>query len=849
MGNNDHSPWGINGLFAAEDGTVYVWGHSSSLGPPALRQYDAHGEYLRTVFPMSAGKEVDAMQAWGINVRPDGSYAPKFNSLTDPSLTTTILDSRIDMARLLSKPEPGRLTFWRQELKPDFCDTWTIHRDGTIDPDASPPGLLIQQPPFKLDRIAPNSHELHAIRGPVFIEYTPDGKSFFVSGLYATTSQYGSIKSITLDDFWRDGQVWKVDSATRTAEVFYALDKSSIPTSRGDRATAYGGGDSNYAALHGLAIADDGSLLVGDRLNQRIAVLNPAGKLVRSIPLAHVDAIALNHKTGALYVTTRWGDYHRRGELRLLKFKDWRTSNQPDEDLLLCETGFPGWGNKRSYLAVCQTEQGSRVWAGFTNIPVRVYGDGDEGLALVKDFSRVPHAQQCLGFERLQVDQQTETVYILDAHDSMWKVADWEQPRFAKVPLETSSIGIDARNRFLFARTLRDGSSSNSVGRIARFHLDEDYSPANYPGTDTNRVTEKMQYQWCFEGNADRGFAIAPNGNLAVAGTPSDGLRVFAGSESQVPWAATKIADLPANSGGVRFDLSGNLYVGYVEQKPVQPLPGFENEKYMAPGFMGRIHKFAPTGTLASGNLFPKPPAGPVHTYDVPCGAYETICVTRSPRFAVDGYGRIYYPTNIAQRVSIMDNAGNEILHFGTYGNRDSMGGLPGELVPTAGIPMAFPNSVDATDNYVYVADMVNLRVLRLKKTFQVVGVGKAGDSKHRRYKVPGAAEQTTEEGTKQAWSSRGPVRGSADLTSWRHRIARDQRGPVGKHGADCRLGTCVTGDSRRTAGDQRGQLAGESLHRFSAAIANGDPQIDLPQVLRRLRQSRNTRTRSDALH
>jgi len=100
-------------------------------------------------------------------------------------------------------------------------------------------------------------------------------------------------------------------------------------------------------------------------------------------------------------------------------------------------------------------------------------------------------------------------------------------------------------------------------------------------------------------------------------------------------------------------------------------------------------------------------------------GAFDTDCITRTPRFSVDGFGRITYPTNIAQRVAVMDNAGNEILYFGTYGNRDSMGGLAGDLVPTKGIPLAFPNSVEATDNYIYVADMVNHRLLRIKKVFK----------------------------------------------------------------------------------------------------------------------------------
>jgi hypothetical protein len=32
---------------------------------------------------------------------------------------------------------------------------------------------------------------------------------------------------------------------------------------------------------------------------------------------------------------------------------------------------------------------------------------------------------------------------------------------------------------------------------------------------------------------------------------------------------------------------------------------------------------------------------------------------------------------------------------------------------------------VDATDNYVYVADMVNLRLLRLKKTFEAIALSR----------------------------------------------------------------------------------------------------------------------------
>ena len=141
---------------------------------------------------------------------------------------------------------------------------------------------------------------------------------------------------------------------------------------------------------------------------------------------------------------------------------------------------------------------------------------------------------------------------------------------------------------------------------------------------------------------------------------------------------------------------------------------GYAREKR----YFARIFKFASTGSMKDGCLYPSPPEKPVKTYEVhlsPIGSdYKT------PRFGVDEYGRIYYPSGIEARVGAIDNEGNQILRFGTYGNRDSMGGLEGDLVQTKDIPMAWPNSVDATDDYIYVTDIINTRLLRLQKTFEL---------------------------------------------------------------------------------------------------------------------------------
>lgn len=720
MGHNDHGPFGINGLELKADGKVYVLGHSSNLGPPALRQYDIHGNYLSTVFPPPAGKDHQQMKGWGINIRLDGTYTPKFNRLTDPSLTTTFLDTgNGGMARLFPTPDTNTLKLWHTSFGSATFDVMSMHTDGTIPDDYADrlPGPLVKSPPLGLGPVQKDSHIVHSLLGPIFTCLVPDRRSFYLSGAYAAKTRYGSILEINIDSPWRDGQIWQVDLQSGTAKVFFSLDEKTIPTTLKDRQAALGGIHS-YAVLHGVAVDQDENVFVCDRLNQRIVVLDRTGKIIREIGVKHPDAISVNPRSGTLYVTTRVGDEHSgRGQVNLLKFPDWRRDHQPTVNERVSSTGYTNH-HKHSYVLVCDTLQGCNVWVAYTEMPVRIYRDDDKGFRLLKDFYQVEDAQRCLGFDRIAVDQSKEEVYVLDDHTSIWKVADWKKPRFFKVPIKSASIAIDSHHRHLYARTLADGSSSYSVGKVARFHLDENYTAANFGNSGTNRLTPSFHHEWCFTGNGDKGFAVAPNGNVAVVGDPRDGLRVFAGSQTQVPWEATTLAKLPDAAGGVRFDFQGNLYVGYWDTQSKTSLAGFEGDRFG--GAMGHIYKFSPTGTLASGSLFPQAPSGPSKTYDVPYGAFDSDCITRSPRFSVDGFGRIYFPTNIAPRVTVIDNAGNEILHFGTYGNRDSMGGLQGDLVPTRDIPLAFPNSVEATDDFVYVADMVNHRLLRLKKRFRM---------------------------------------------------------------------------------------------------------------------------------
>jgi hypothetical protein len=113
-------------------------------------------------------------------------------------------------------------------------------------------------------------------------------------------------------------------------------------------------------------------------------------------------------------------------------------------------------------------------------------------------------------------------------------------------------------------------------------------------------------------------------------------------------------------------------------------------------------------------------------------GARDCHCTYTD--FDVDDFGRAFYPDQGRFRVNVLDANGNEILHFGDYGNQDNCGPDSFVLDPAdkflrprraddpkdIASPHAAPQfafnwiiGVAASDRYVYVTDVVSRRVVR----------------------------------------------------------------------------------------------------------------------------------------
>jgi len=706
MGQGDHSTWCITGVDAKSDGMVYVMGNSCNIGPPTIRQYDPEGNYLKTVFPPPAGLPIDKLNGWGVIKKKDDTYMFEYKDINGPKLSKTLIcGKRAWIANLVPCSAPDKL------LLSNGYRLMTINTDGTIPNDAMSAGHLVNKP--SLFHPEKNVYKIPwKIFGPAFVSPSSGGKHYFLSGIFAGTIKKNRCVGAETTGTWRDGQLFKIDTATREAKVFFALPEKDVIGPRDARGKSPINDTRTYpnAAFHGVVEDAVGNVFLCDRQNKRIVILDKNAKIIREIPVDNPDAIALNPKTKALYITTRFGNYHRKGQLALLKFNDWSVDNKPSVTLPLGKIGtYP----QPSSLSVVSSKGKVFVWVAYTTIPVRVYEDGKTGLKLVKDFYEAG-PQRCLDVQHMTVDPKTETVYFADSFKRAFMIKDWDNPKFEqcmtdeKTGLVALSIAIDYRNRYLFTHDYIRGKVKYS---LSRYNMDGKYiTPAPIGSTGNHAISgQRVSNDWRIgHAMSQRGIAIAPDGGIAALGSTkhtdySGPLYFFKQNSSTIPWEPVhfKFFGERPISGGIRFDPAGNMYVG--------KLPRSKG--------VGKIYKINPTGSIKKGCLYPTSPEKVSKVYDIDYG-YHTKSFTRTPRFGVDGYGRIYYPTSLVPKVSVIDNQGNPILSFGTYGNRDSMGGLEGDKVPTKGVPMIWPNSVDATDDFIYVSDMVNLRLLRLAKIF-----------------------------------------------------------------------------------------------------------------------------------
>ncbi len=491
-------------------------------------------------------------------------------------------------------------------------------------------------------------------------------------------------------------------------------------------------------------VAAQGELLAADPKGGKILELGLDGAVKSETPVPNPTWVRVNRKTGELYVVS----CKERTPPELLKVSG-RGEKARIEARLKFED-LPWWGP--GGLAVDESGAKPVVWLHDNWSALRIE---DQGAALARGPSVTNADKQAIPvyLNYVAADPESESVYAL-ALPQAGQISkgvlcryDGRTGQGGPTAIHTIDAAVGPGGEVY---AWGEGSYSGSVLRYTR-ELKPD--PLPKPPGAGGRFGR---------GHNDGGMAVDLKGNVylfqSIGNDWIDGVLGFDAKGDPIPGKetipfrasepnGTKQAPLVFLSrggkagGGLRVDSRGNIYVGVVV--PGRKLPpgdpnvpkGFEKEP-LYDLTVGTILKFGPEGgkdTRAHGWWERKAPEDTYYWYQGVRHAYLNYgcfsgvgyntegaegggCVCARSRFDLDRYDRLYVPSPVNFKVSVRDNNDNEIVRFGAYGNYDDQGAPGGKAGPA--IPLGWPTAVAAGEDFIYVGDQLNCRIVRADKTW-----------------------------------------------------------------------------------------------------------------------------------
>jgi len=717
---------GISGgpcLATGPDGTLYVVTTFGAGGPgwggQKLIAVHRDGTYRKTLWPCPANLTKEQMAAWGATVMDlDGRPAPVVSTIKNQNFIE------------VGAPRKGGMT-----VTPDGVILMMSggRRIAAVDANGIPPWGPRLGPALVADTPLLDGSRKTG-RGDIAV--SSDGKFAYVSGL----------KSV----------VYRVPLPARgPAERFFG--ESSSP---GSDETHLGG------AVRGVAVDGKGHLLVADYTNNRVvAVSEKDGTFAGSFSATSPDCIAVDRSTGRVYLTRVAG-----GALELVKLQSWKDPKElarlkmdleGNRDyppvMALDAAGTPPilWlsGDNASLLRI--EDQGDKFSAprrmnsatgdgAFVDISVDRFSPDPEIFVRGERYWWFRYSEKTGQFSRIQLPVGLNTgSTLVPGPDGLIYTVGWPYQLF-RFDRNGTPLPWDSPNR-------GDVTIPESGGKKHVWKPTESYLPVSM-----TYMTHTLGVR--YDG---RLFALDPG---APGGRPPKMLVEYEPSgkrlDSPIVW---KVSDLAV---GPKFDPQGNIYIAEHLNPLGQPYPPEiqaavgpmwekrpenwqSDRRFMAGHLYGSILKFTPKGGMVhwtgvedgtprmnpfGANPFKgEPQLDPSlrkteAQYFGSTGAVGRVAVTgaewirsgishleafgcncQNVRFDVDGFGRVWVPDLARFRVNVLDTNGNDVVHFGGYGNAESRG---------PEIAFAWLMGVGVTDRYAYMGDSMNRRFLRAKLVY-----------------------------------------------------------------------------------------------------------------------------------
>lgn len=695
----------VNGLVVEPNGGLLVLMMSaigshgnSGMWPWHLRRFDRDGNYLRTLLPYPPS--TDPARASGYQLLP-----------TEKRFTPANQTSLYPVFSVLGNEIVGRLT----EGQVVF-----VHTEGRK------LNFLAVDGSNRL-RTVPIWSEKTKINLPAWLDIqvalSPDGKTAYYANVAGIP--YDGKKPGDVDPKWPQGRLYRQDLTKADCEPVPFIDLE-LPDFEKEPYWMPSAWDKKSATA-GIDTDAQGNVLVCDLVNQQIVEIRPDGQRLSATKIAWPDKVMVSRKTGDLYVISRKVSRGATMPGTLSKI-----TGRGEKAKVVAELALPGAVG--GGFTIDESGKAPVLWlAGDAKGVGTLLRVEDQGAKLAvtgdKFLNRDDRAIAFVGY--MDVDREADLVYVTKSGGTVWR---YQGTTGEGGPLDLKAVDLAIGPG---GDIYTWGTSGSYDGPIARFT--RDLKPSPLAG---GKATYGHVYGRAGRGASVCGMDVDAQGRVyATFGTNECHVRVYDAkgelvdfprkqkiNESEKAEVPVAVSGVTGFGGSLRVDPAGNIYLLQGGLPNDYPVPaGFEKDEAYR-NSVGTIYKFPPTGgAFDSANNKVKGVTGALAKY-VGCGPISQwravgSCVCTKPRFDVDDFGRLYIPNGITYSVSMRDNADNEILRFGGYGNYDCQG--PGSKEPTPEIPLGWAVTVGASDKHIYVGDCLNHRVVRVDKQYAAEAVVK----------------------------------------------------------------------------------------------------------------------------
>lgn len=707
VGEDPYTFGAISSIATDETGRLYVGAFVGGLNQnmDTLRVFAPDGAYERTLIPFSDTLSPERASAFAVWDASRKRFRPKNTQSQRPSFYPWGGDIRV-----AGVSKAGL-------LMTQGTNVYRLGLDGGELRGPSPmwsPAAKLKNPAWNVPQLA----------------LSPDGRFIYYANVAGTAYDPKSAKDV--DPNWPQGRVYRQE-AGRDPEKFFDLD---LPEA-GWMPNAW---NARTAAYH-LAVDPKGHLLIGDLGSQRIVEVDPSGRKLSETKAAWPERVHVDPTSGALFVVSRLTPLPTESsDLKLVKIVGRGEGAKEVASIPLnIKVNRHGVG----------TAMGRGVlWIGSSKGLLCVKDQGASLAFVETKFKPRPRAQA--DWNRIVVDVGRDEIYTSDGGNLIYR---YDGATGEGAPLQKDGKpwhGVDVAVGYDGLLYWRSGTGFS--GPLER--SDRDLAPAPFAGG--SHVLSPTIYSRYGVGNCEKGLGVGPNGECYVnfmygwnkyfiAGFGADGkaidgryLRGKVGNTASEnkdkkgypeELKSAVIGPIPAECGGIRVDLRGDVYVGLrVRPKGYRPPAGLEKDPAFTT-WTGSIVRFGREGGAVINAVKEDNPAETAGAVELEggmsvvgakaiyagvapfsgggFGGGSSACVCRVPRFDLDRFGRLLYTNAVTNSVALVDNAGNPILDFGAYGNFDA-GRAGGE------VPLAWPTGAAFGREHLYVNDVYNRRVVRV---------------------------------------------------------------------------------------------------------------------------------------